>query len=98
MAGINFDNLFHQFTQLKVGVIGDVMLDTYWWGRRFQFYYFCQGAKLHSQNFSLRTQAAMRLSTADPVLVIYNEFLSSRALLQDLYVWQSADKPQGKPK
>ena len=73
-------------------------VDTYWWGRRFQFYYFCQGAKLHSQNFSLRTQAAMRLSTADPVLVVYNQFLSSRALLQDLYVWQSADKPQGKPK
>lgn len=32
MAGYNFDKLFHQFTQLKVAVIGDVMLDTYWLG------------------------------------------------------------------
>ena len=30
---MDFDKLFHQFTQLKVAVIGDVMLDTYWWGR-----------------------------------------------------------------
>jgi D-glycero-beta-D-manno-heptose-7-phosphate kinase len=28
----DFDKLFHQVTQLKVAVIGDVMLDTYWWG------------------------------------------------------------------
>ena len=27
-----FDQLFQQFAQLKVGVIGDVMLDTYMWG------------------------------------------------------------------
>ena len=33
MSNIDFDKLFHQFTQLKVAVIGDVMLDTYWWGR-----------------------------------------------------------------
>ena len=33
MPVTNFDNLFHQFTQLKVAVIGDVMLDTYWWGK-----------------------------------------------------------------
>lgn len=32
MPGKDFDKLFHQFTQLKVAVIGDVMLDTYWWG------------------------------------------------------------------
>jgi D-glycero-beta-D-manno-heptose-7-phosphate kinase len=32
MAGKDFDKLFHQFTQIKVAVIGDVMLDTYWWG------------------------------------------------------------------
>jgi len=32
MPGIDFDKLFHQFTQLKVAVVGDVMLDTYWWG------------------------------------------------------------------
>jgi rfaE bifunctional protein kinase chain/domain len=32
MPGKDFDKLFHQFTQLKVVVIGDVMLDTYWWG------------------------------------------------------------------
>lgn len=28
----DFDQLFHQFHQLKVAVVGDVMLDTYWWG------------------------------------------------------------------
>ena len=33
MSNIDFDKLFHDFTQLKVGVVGDVMLDTYWWGR-----------------------------------------------------------------
>jgi rfaE bifunctional protein kinase chain/domain len=32
MTGQNIDKLFHQFTQLKIAVIGDVMLDTYWWG------------------------------------------------------------------
>jgi rfaE bifunctional protein kinase chain/domain len=32
MGAVNFDHLFQQFTQLKVGVIGDVMLDTYIWG------------------------------------------------------------------
>ena len=29
---MDFEKLFHDFTQLKVAVIGDVMLDTYWWG------------------------------------------------------------------
>lgn len=29
----NFQNLFEQFAKLKVGVIGDVMLDTYLWGQ-----------------------------------------------------------------
>jgi D-glycero-beta-D-manno-heptose-7-phosphate kinase len=33
MQNIDFEKLFHQFTQLKVAVIGDVMLDTYWWGK-----------------------------------------------------------------
>jgi len=33
MAGINFDKLFHDLTNLKVAVVGDVMLDTYWWGK-----------------------------------------------------------------
>ncbi len=28
----DFDKLFQTIAQLKVGVIGDVMLDTYWWG------------------------------------------------------------------
>lgn len=32
MAGYDFDKLFHHFSGLKVAVIGDVMLDTYWWG------------------------------------------------------------------
>ncbi len=29
---IHFDELFSSFTHIKVGVVGDVMLDTYWWG------------------------------------------------------------------
>jgi rfaE bifunctional protein kinase chain/domain len=33
MPPIDFEKLFHQFTQLKVAVVGDVMLDTYWWGK-----------------------------------------------------------------
>lgn len=28
----DFDKLFEQFSSIKTGVIGDVMLDTYWWG------------------------------------------------------------------
>lgn len=28
----DFDKLFHAIAQLKIAVIGDVMLDTYWWG------------------------------------------------------------------
>jgi rfaE bifunctional protein kinase chain/domain len=32
MAVFDFDKLFAQFAGIKVGVIGDVMLDTYWWG------------------------------------------------------------------
>lgn len=32
MSSIDFDNLFEQFSSIKAGVIGDVMLDTYWWG------------------------------------------------------------------
>ncbi len=32
MPVTDFDKLFHDFTQLKVAVVGDVMLDTYWWG------------------------------------------------------------------
>src|SRR4051812_32505807 len=29
---VDFDKLFQQFSTIKAGVIGDVMLDTYWWG------------------------------------------------------------------
>ena len=29
----NFDQLFKDFNDLKVVIIGDVMLDTYWWGQ-----------------------------------------------------------------
>jgi bifunctional ADP-heptose synthase (sugar kinase/adenylyltransferase) len=29
---MDFDKLFAGFSKIKVGVIGDVMLDTYWWG------------------------------------------------------------------
>ncbi|MEI8060438.1 MAG: PfkB family carbohydrate kinase, partial [Ferruginibacter sp.] len=32
MATMDFEKLFHQFAQIKVAVVGDVMLDTYWWG------------------------------------------------------------------
>ena len=33
MAATDFDKLFNQFYfNIKIGVIGDVMLDTYWWG------------------------------------------------------------------
>ncbi len=33
MIAVNFDTLFDEFSNLKVGVIGDVMLDTYMWGQ-----------------------------------------------------------------
>lgn len=29
----DINQLFHQFTEMSVGVVGDVMLDTYWWGK-----------------------------------------------------------------
>lgn len=32
MSAVDFNTLFEQFNELKVAVIGDVMLDTYWWG------------------------------------------------------------------
>lgn len=32
MFNMNFENLFNSFANIKVGVVGDVMLDTYWWG------------------------------------------------------------------
>ena len=32
MGTINFDKLFADFSNIKTGVIGDVMLDIYWWG------------------------------------------------------------------
>jgi rfaE bifunctional protein kinase chain/domain len=33
MSQFSFDQLFERFRDIKVGVIGDVMLDTYMWGR-----------------------------------------------------------------
>src|SRR5918912_221425 len=30
---MNFEKLFNDISHLKVAVIGDVMLDTYWWGK-----------------------------------------------------------------
>ena len=33
MSDMDFEKLFSGFTQLKVAVIGDIMLDTYWWGK-----------------------------------------------------------------
>src|SRR5215831_15356381 len=32
MSNVDFNKLFDSFSSMKVGVIGDVMLDTYWWG------------------------------------------------------------------
>jgi D-glycero-beta-D-manno-heptose-7-phosphate kinase len=32
MDPIDFKELFKTFSSIKIGVIGDVMLDTYWWG------------------------------------------------------------------
>jgi rfaE bifunctional protein kinase chain/domain len=32
MAKVDFDKLFETFEGIKIGVLGDVMLDTYWWG------------------------------------------------------------------
>jgi len=32
MSNIDFDKLFAGFSNIKAGVIGDVMLDVYWWG------------------------------------------------------------------
>ena len=33
MPTIDFDKLFESFSSIKIGVVGDVMLDTYWWGK-----------------------------------------------------------------
>ena len=33
MSAVEFDTLFQSFNALKIAVIGDVMLDTYWWGK-----------------------------------------------------------------
>ncbi len=33
MHNVDFDALFKSIGDIKVGVIGDVMLDTYWWGK-----------------------------------------------------------------
>ncbi|MBS1598523.1 MAG: carbohydrate kinase [Bacteroidetes bacterium] len=32
MSALDFDKLFNKFPEVKIGVVGDVMLDTYWWG------------------------------------------------------------------
>ncbi len=32
MSKVDFSKLFRDFSTIKVGVVGDVMLDTYWWG------------------------------------------------------------------
>ena len=32
MHTMDFETLFSRFADIKIGVIGDVMLDTYWWG------------------------------------------------------------------
>ena len=33
MTSQDFDNLFNSFSSITIGVVGDVMLDTYWWGK-----------------------------------------------------------------
>src|SRR5450631_1641849 len=32
LSPIDYKELFKSFSSIKIGVIGDVMLDTYWWG------------------------------------------------------------------
>src|SRR6516164_6238262 len=32
MASMDFTELFKNFSSVKIGVVGDMMLDTYWWG------------------------------------------------------------------
>jgi rfaE bifunctional protein kinase chain/domain len=32
MEPVDFEKLFKKFSSIKIGVVGDVMLDTYWWG------------------------------------------------------------------
>jgi D-glycero-beta-D-manno-heptose-7-phosphate kinase len=32
MSSIDFEKLFSRFEGMRIGVLGDVMLDTYWWG------------------------------------------------------------------
>src|SRR4249919_4082495 len=32
MESVDFKELFKSFSSVKIGVIGDVMLDAYWWG------------------------------------------------------------------
>src|SRR5579862_7918743 len=32
ISSMDFDRLFEQISRIKIGIIGDVMLDTYWWG------------------------------------------------------------------
>ena len=32
MSHTDISSLFEEFKNLKVAIIGDVMLDTYWWG------------------------------------------------------------------
>jgi D-glycero-beta-D-manno-heptose-7-phosphate kinase len=33
MIAEDLQNLFKSFSAIKIGVLGDVMLDTYWWGK-----------------------------------------------------------------
>src|SRR6478672_10421877 len=33
MSAEEFEQLFKRFSTLKIGVVGDLMLDTYWWGK-----------------------------------------------------------------
>ena len=33
MSAAAFEKLFEDFKTLKIGVVGDIMLDTYWWGK-----------------------------------------------------------------
>ena len=30
---MDFEKLFDDFSKLRVAIVGDVMLDTYWWGK-----------------------------------------------------------------
>jgi len=66
-------------------------VDTHWWGRRIQFFYFSQGDKRHAQTYSLRNRWVMDLTVGDEVIVIFNQYRPDRAVLRGLYSGQEEE-------